>query len=575
MAKLTRTSISRRTVENLSVEKDTVYWDRELPGFGVRAYATGSKVYVVQTRAKGQSKRVTIGRHGVIAPEEARRRAALIISRIKSGQPAVANPAPKGPTVSEVAGRYVAEHVEVRLKASTARMVRIDIDRYILPEFGKLAIEAVGHERIAAYHSNLHRVPSMANRMVETLSAMFSMAETWGLLAQGGNPCPRVVRYKARRKERFLTEAEFERLGRVLSEMEAEGDILPRAAAAIRLLMLTGCRCNEILKLRWDEVDLERNELPAQGFQDRSENGAAVAVGGQRAGGAAESVGRSLGDSRTHQGKAVDKRRQVLEESPRAGETRGRSAARSSPFVRLPRTGAGGEPADDRQAPGTQANSDHGAVRAPGGGLGEGIGRPDRREHRGGDHAGRRPTVAPGAVAKRLNRRAPLARPGRYRLSFRTAQEKLSTTAQPARAGRPSKADLEALEQVRCRSPSTPEGSAGTGGIEAGPRIGYPHERAFGPQRRCPWTCWRRLQVSGAARAVSCRFPDRCNGLIRLHLMIPVGRERFCPATRVDSAPARPSDTRAEPGKPHLRPCLHRALVTLGAAAFKRARPAA
>ena len=261
MAKLTRTSISRRTVENLSVEKDTVYWDRELPGFGIRAYATGSKVYVVQTRAKGKSTRVTIGRHGVIAPEEARRRAALIISRIKSGQAAVAAPVPKGPTVSEVAGRYVAEHVEVRLKASTARMVRNDIDRYILPEFGKLAIEAVGHERIAAYHSTLHEVPSMANRMVETLSAMFSMAETWGLLAQGGNPCPRVVRYKARRKERFLTEAEFERLGRVLSEMEAEGDILARAAAAIRLLMLTGCRCNEILKLRWDEVDLERNEL--------------------------------------------------------------------------------------------------------------------------------------------------------------------------------------------------------------------------------------------------------------------------------------------------------------------------
>ena len=204
MAKLTRTTISRRTVGNLSVEKDTVYWDRELPGFGVRAYATGSKVYVIQTRSKGKSTRVTIGRHGVITPEEARRRAALIISRIKSGQAAVAAaaPAPKGPTVAE-----------------------------------------------------------MANRMVETFSAMFSMAETWGLLPQGANPCPRVVRYKARRKERFLTETEFERLGRTLTEMEDEGELLPRAAAALRLLMLTGCRCNEILRLRWEEVDLERNEL--------------------------------------------------------------------------------------------------------------------------------------------------------------------------------------------------------------------------------------------------------------------------------------------------------------------------
>ena len=262
MAKLKRTRISRRTVQNLSVEKDTVYWDSELQGFGVRAYASGSKVYVVQTRANGRSRRLTLGRHGVLSAEEARRRAALAISRIKSGQPAAVSAAePKGPTVAEVARRYLKEHVEVRLRPATVRMIRGDLDRYILPKFGSLPMESVGYERIAAYHSKLFRVPMMANRMVETLSAMYSMAETWGAVPEGTNPCPRVVRYKRKSRERFLTEAEFERLGRVLSDMETEGNILPRAAAAIRLLMLTGCRCNEILRLRWDEVDLERNEL--------------------------------------------------------------------------------------------------------------------------------------------------------------------------------------------------------------------------------------------------------------------------------------------------------------------------
>ncbi len=53
MAKLKRRTISCRTVERLSAEKDTVYWDRTLSGFGVRVYATGSKVYVVQTRSGG------------------------------------------------------------------------------------------------------------------------------------------------------------------------------------------------------------------------------------------------------------------------------------------------------------------------------------------------------------------------------------------------------------------------------------------------------------------------------------------------------------------------------------------
>ena len=83
MAKLTTTTISRRTVEALAVGKDTVFWDSELSGFGVRVYPSGRKQYVVQTRAGGRAaKRVTVGRHGIVTAEEARRRAALIVARI-------------------------------------------------------------------------------------------------------------------------------------------------------------------------------------------------------------------------------------------------------------------------------------------------------------------------------------------------------------------------------------------------------------------------------------------------------------------------------------------------------------
>ena len=78
-----------------------MFWDSELSGFGVRVYPSGSKFYVVQTRAFGQpAKRVTVGRHGIISPREARRRAALIILRIKFGE----EPAPErigGPSVAE------------------------------------------------------------------------------------------------------------------------------------------------------------------------------------------------------------------------------------------------------------------------------------------------------------------------------------------------------------------------------------------------------------------------------------------------------------------------------------------
>ena len=85
MAKLQYRTVSKRTADGLSVDdKDAVFWDRELPGFGVRVYPSGSKVYVVQTRTKGKSKRVTLGRHGVLSADQARCKAAETIARIKS-----------------------------------------------------------------------------------------------------------------------------------------------------------------------------------------------------------------------------------------------------------------------------------------------------------------------------------------------------------------------------------------------------------------------------------------------------------------------------------------------------------
>ena len=99
------------------------------------------------------------------------------------------------------------------------------------------------------------------NEAVGALSRMLNRAEAWGLVPAGSNPCRFVTRYRTRRPERFLTEEEFGRLGRALDDLEAEGWLPVHAAAAIRLLMLTGCRSGEVLGLRWEDVALERNEV--------------------------------------------------------------------------------------------------------------------------------------------------------------------------------------------------------------------------------------------------------------------------------------------------------------------------
>ena len=265
MAKLQSRTISNRTVEALAVDKDTVFWDRELTGFGVRVYPSGGKVYVVQARGPGGAKRVTVGRHGVLNAEQARKRAALIIARLKAGEASshelAASKRSGGPTVTELAKRYLEEHVEVRNKPATKAAAHIVVNRYIIPTIGKHPLLAVKRTQVTELHHRLCETPFMANLVISRLSLMYRLAESWGLVPVGFNPCGQIVKYPEPARERFLTSEEFTRLARVLDEVEALGGASPSAVAALHLLMLTGCRRNEILTLRWEDVALDRGEL--------------------------------------------------------------------------------------------------------------------------------------------------------------------------------------------------------------------------------------------------------------------------------------------------------------------------
>ena len=266
MAKLNSGTISGRTVDALPVgDRETVFWDRDIAGFGVRVYPSGAKVYLVQARVGGKTKRVTIGRHGLVSAEDARLKAAELISRIKRSKELTGSgsvtPTVSGTMLAEVADRYMREHVAVRCKPTTARAYRVALEKYLLPEFGSRSLGAIGQDQVAALHYRLHKTPAMANQVVEVLSRLFYAAESWGTAPESGNPCQFVRKYKKRSCERFLSEEEFRRLGDVLREMQDEGTLSESAAAAFRLLMLTGCRRNEILTLQWSDVDLEAGEL--------------------------------------------------------------------------------------------------------------------------------------------------------------------------------------------------------------------------------------------------------------------------------------------------------------------------
>ena len=254
--------LSKRTIDRLSVERaSAVFWDSELPGFGIRVHATGRKLFVAQARTPGGlPKRATVGRYEDIDAEDARLKAAGMIDRIRRGRDPVPT-VPEEPTVADLAARFMTAHVEMNCKPGTVESYRSLLRLSILPELGALRLGEVDRSQISALHHGLRATPSRANQAVGVFSKMFKLAVAWGMTPARPNPCRSVRRYREKSCERFLTEDEYARLGRVLFEAESEGPLMASAVAAVRLLLLTGCRRNEILMLRWDDVDRRAGEL--------------------------------------------------------------------------------------------------------------------------------------------------------------------------------------------------------------------------------------------------------------------------------------------------------------------------
>ena len=252
---------SRLARESKPQEKDTILFDMKLPGFGLRLHPSGHKVYVVQTRIQGRTRRIVIARYGELKLSQARRSAREMLARIRAGE----NPADaiqrekEAPTFSEFAEEYL-RRCDPLWKPSGRKTVRIYLKSRILPAFGRMPLDRIGHEDLAAWFDSASRErPGAANRAFEILRAMMTRAEEWGLRERDTNPCLGIVKNPRKKIARFLDAYELARLGRALDEREAEW---PEFVTAIRLLALTGCRRSEVLNLRWCDVSDEALHLP-------------------------------------------------------------------------------------------------------------------------------------------------------------------------------------------------------------------------------------------------------------------------------------------------------------------------
>ncbi len=253
--------IGRRAVDALApTQRDSFLWDTDMRGFGVKCTPKGRKVYIVQYQLGGRGtplRRMTIGAHGSPwTPERARAEAERILAEVAlGGDPAGARAKKRSElTVADVADRYLAEHVSIHNRPSTAKEASRIVEKRIKPSLGRIKISELTRAHIKAWHYKMHATPYEANRALAYCSKMLNLAANdWELRTD--NPCRGIKRYAEAKRERYLSDQELSRIGAALDLARRKRADLPGCIDTVRLLAVTGMRLGEVLSLRWEDVD--------------------------------------------------------------------------------------------------------------------------------------------------------------------------------------------------------------------------------------------------------------------------------------------------------------------------------
>lgn len=238
---------------------EAIFFDDDLPGFGVRLREGGSKVFVFQYKVGNKQRRITLGRCSALELAEARKQASALHAKVRLGEDPAAIKAEKRSRAEETFGQCVKTFLawqRLQVRQSSFKSIERHLIKHLAPLHG-LHVDKVDRRAIAAQLSRIaSRAPTQANRARASLSRFLNWAAGEGLVET--NAALHTNRAEeSEPRERHLTEAEIHALWHALPQGDF-GDIL-------KLLLLTGQREREIADLRWQEIDFERStvELPA------------------------------------------------------------------------------------------------------------------------------------------------------------------------------------------------------------------------------------------------------------------------------------------------------------------------
>ena len=281
-----RMRLSIKAIDTLKPNgRDVVYWDEDVPRYGLRVKPSGVKSFIIQYRtAQGRPRKLTLGQYGVWAPEQARTEAKRLLRLVDQGvDPAdIAKKEKEAITIAQLCDEYIqaarAGMVATRSgkpkRTSTLHQDESRISAHIKPLLGDKLVKDLTQAQVRRFFEDVVRGKTgkvqatgkkrgksivrgglvAGKRSVGLLGGMITHAVRLGYRPEGPNPAHNIGMPADNRREFRLNVKGWRAFGSAIEAAEQAGAAW-QAVSIARLLAITGCRLDEIASLRWDEVD--------------------------------------------------------------------------------------------------------------------------------------------------------------------------------------------------------------------------------------------------------------------------------------------------------------------------------
>lgn len=244
--------------QGTAAKQQCVYWDEALECFGLRVYSSGRRIYVCSYRVNRRKRLARLGRADALTLDQARKKAMGYLGKVAGHEdPQEALDRQRElKTVAELCASFIENHAKKKTKKW--KQDESVFRRRVIPKLGARLAASLVTADIESIHSEVGAAhPYAANRILELVRKMFNWGRIAGLVPKEvANPAVGIVRFRERKRKRFITTMEMPRFIQALEQEDNE-----YARHGIWMLLLMGVRSNELLNAKWADIDWDMGTL--------------------------------------------------------------------------------------------------------------------------------------------------------------------------------------------------------------------------------------------------------------------------------------------------------------------------